>query len=48
VLGKRGYILYADFLSAFGLHVGDPVEIAGVDVEKVASISLADYRARIG
>lgn len=48
VLGKPSYILYADFFSASGLHVGDPVEIAGVDVGKVESISLADYRARIG
>jgi phospholipid/cholesterol/gamma-HCH transport system substrate-binding protein len=47
-LGKHGYILYADFFSASGLHVGDPVEIAGVNVGKVESISLDDYQARVG
>ena len=47
VFGKHGYILYADFFSASGLHVGDPVLIAGVEVGNVESISLADYQARV-
>lgn len=46
-VGKHGYILYADFFSASGLHVGDPVLIAGVEVGDVESISLADYQARV-
>src|SRR5919106_4820757 len=48
VFGKHGYTLYADFFSASGLHVGDPVLIAGVEVGNVQSISLADYQARVG
>ena len=47
VLGTSGYVVYADFVSASGLHVGDPLEIAGVEVGTVESISLADYRARV-
>ena len=43
-----GYVLHADFVSASGLNVGDPVEIAGVKVGTVQSISLADYQARVG
>ena len=42
-----GYVLHGDFVSASGLNVGDPVEIAGVKVGTVQSISLADYQARI-
>jgi phospholipid/cholesterol/gamma-HCH transport system substrate-binding protein len=41
------YLLYADFASVSGLEVGDPVEIAGVKVGRVESISLADYQARV-
>ena len=42
-----GYVLHADFVSASGLNVGDPVEVAGVKVGTVQSIRLADYQARI-
>ena len=48
VMGNRGYVVYADFASVAGLKIGDPVEIAGVKVGKVESISLADDRARLG
>jgi phospholipid/cholesterol/gamma-HCH transport system substrate-binding protein len=48
VLGTSGYVLYADFFSASGLNVGDPVEIAGVEVGTVASVSLADDQAHVG
>ena len=41
------YVLHADFVSASGLNVGDPVEVAGVKVGTVQSISLADYQARV-
>ncbi|MGH7783027.1 MAG: MlaD family protein, partial [Candidatus Binatia bacterium] len=47
VLGTSGYVIYADFVSASGLHAGDPLEIAGVEIGTVESISLADYRARV-
>jgi membrane-bound serine protease (ClpP class) len=48
VLGTNGYIVYADFVSVSGVNVGDAVRIAGVNVGTVESISLADYRARVG
>ncbi len=44
----QNYVLYADFASASGLYVGDPVEIAGVKVGEVGSITLADNQARVG
>jgi phospholipid/cholesterol/gamma-HCH transport system substrate-binding protein len=48
VLGNSGYVVYADFASVAGLKMGDPVEIAGVKVGRVETISLADDRARLG
>lgn len=48
VLSNSGYILYADFASVAGLKNGDPVEIAGVKVGRVESLSLADEKARLG
>lgn len=47
LLRASSYVVYADFASASGLHVGDPVEIAGVEVGTVESVGLADYQARI-
>ena len=47
VLGDSGYSLYADFPTVAGLKRGDPVEIAGVRVGRVESLSLADDRARL-
>ncbi len=47
LLGNNGYVVRADFASVAGLKLGDPVEIAGVKVGKVDSISLADDRARL-
>jgi phospholipid/cholesterol/gamma-HCH transport system substrate-binding protein len=47
ILGNSGYIVFADFASVAGLKVGDPVEIAGVKVGRVESISLAEDRARL-
>jgi phospholipid/cholesterol/gamma-HCH transport system substrate-binding protein len=46
-LRPTDYLIYADFASVSGLHVGDPIEIAGVEVGLVESISLADYQARV-
>lgn len=48
LLGNNGYVVYADFASVAGLKIGDPVEIAGVKVGKVETVSLADDRARLG
>jgi len=47
LFGNSGYVVFADFASVAGLKTGDPVEIAGVKVGKVESLSLADDRARI-
>ncbi len=48
LFNNKGYIVYANFDNISGLKVGDQVEIAGVQVGKVISISLKDYRARVG
>jgi phospholipid/cholesterol/gamma-HCH transport system substrate-binding protein len=48
LFNNKGYVIYANFDNISGLKVGDQVEIAGVQVGKVISISLKDYRARVG
>ena len=47
LFNNNGYAIYANFDNISGLKVGDQVEIAGVQVGKVISISLKDYRARV-
>lgn len=47
VLGGKGYELKAAFSNSGGLKVGSAVVIAGVDVGKVKSIALDDYRASV-
>jgi phospholipid/cholesterol/gamma-HCH transport system substrate-binding protein len=47
VLGRGGYVVYADFPTVGGLKSGASVEIAGVPVGRVQSISLKDYSARV-
>jgi phospholipid/cholesterol/gamma-HCH transport system substrate-binding protein len=42
-----GYTLFANFDNISGLKTGDQVEIAGVQVGKVTSISLKDERAHV-
>jgi phospholipid/cholesterol/gamma-HCH transport system substrate-binding protein len=42
-----GYTIYANFDDVSGLKPGDPVEIAGVPVEKVTAISLHNSRAQV-
>jgi phospholipid/cholesterol/gamma-HCH transport system substrate-binding protein len=42
-----GYVLYANFDNVSGLKDGDNVEIAGVAVGKVLSITLKDERAQV-
>lgn len=48
IFGGRGYTVYADFPAIGGLKVGAAVEIAGVDVGRITSISLEEYQARVG
>ncbi|HTT77138.1 MAG TPA: outer membrane lipid asymmetry maintenance protein MlaD [Candidatus Binataceae bacterium] len=45
---KQGETLYANFNNIGGLKTGDEVEIAGVSVGKVSSISLQDDMAHVG
>jgi phospholipid/cholesterol/gamma-HCH transport system substrate-binding protein len=47
LLSNKGYIVYADFDNISGLKTADQVEIAGVQVGKVADISLKNYRAHV-
>jgi phospholipid/cholesterol/gamma-HCH transport system substrate-binding protein len=47
LFSNNGYIVYANFDNISGLKTGDQVEIAGVNVGKVVSIGLKDYRARV-
>ncbi len=46
-LGGQGYQVTADFPSVGGLKAGSAVEIAGVEIGRVESITLADYQARV-
>jgi phospholipid/cholesterol/gamma-HCH transport system substrate-binding protein len=45
---RPGYTLYANFDNIAGLKTGDNVEIAGVKVGRVTTISLQDNRAHVG
>jgi phospholipid/cholesterol/gamma-HCH transport system substrate-binding protein len=47
VVGEKGYEVYAVFSSVGGLKVGSSIEIAGVDVGRVRSITLENYQARV-
>ena len=46
-ISTDGYPVYAVFSNISGLSVGAPVEIAGVDVGKVAGIALDEYDAKV-
>ena len=48
MLGNTGYVVYADFVSVAGLKPGDPIEIAGVKVGRVETLSLVNEKARLG
>jgi phospholipid/cholesterol/gamma-HCH transport system substrate-binding protein len=48
VFPKPGYALYANFDNVSGLKAGDQVQLAGVPIGKVQSISLLDNRAHVG
>ena len=45
--GNSGYVLYADFANVAGLRRGDSVEIAGVGIGRVDSLTLVEDRARL-
>jgi phospholipid/cholesterol/gamma-HCH transport system substrate-binding protein len=47
VIGQKGYNLEAIFSNSGGLKSGASVVIAGVDVGRVKSIKLDDYRALV-
>lgn len=48
LLGGHGYAVTADFPSVGGLKAGSTVEIAGVEIGRVDSITLdKDYQARV-
>jgi phospholipid/cholesterol/gamma-HCH transport system substrate-binding protein len=45
--GSWGYPLQADFTAAGGLQSGAVIELAGVEIGRVADVGLADYHARV-
>jgi phospholipid/cholesterol/gamma-HCH transport system substrate-binding protein len=47
VWGGKGYALDAIFSDVGGLKIGASIEIAGVEVGRVQSISLDNYQARV-
>jgi phospholipid/cholesterol/gamma-HCH transport system substrate-binding protein len=47
ILGGGGYVVIVDFPGTGGLKAGSAVEIAGVEIGRVESISLVDYQARV-
>ncbi len=47
VLGEKGYDVYAVFSNVTGLKSGSSVQIAGVDVGRVRSITLDNYQAKV-
>jgi len=47
LVAPPGYTLYANFDNIAGLKKGDEVELAGVQIGKVTSISLRNDRARV-
>ena len=47
IVGQRGYEIYGVFSNVGGLKVGSSVEIAGVNVGRVKSITLETYQANV-
>jgi phospholipid/cholesterol/gamma-HCH transport system substrate-binding protein len=47
IVGERGYEIYGVFSNIGGLKVGSSVEIAGVSVGRVKSITLNNYQAHV-
>jgi phospholipid/cholesterol/gamma-HCH transport system substrate-binding protein len=48
IVPTPGYTLYANFDNVSGLKTGDQVQLAGVPIGKVLSISIQDNRAHVG
>ncbi|MCL5022678.1 MAG: outer membrane lipid asymmetry maintenance protein MlaD [Nitrospirae bacterium] len=49
IIGGQHYMLYADFENAGGIQPGSSIEIGGVEVGRVASVTLdKDYQALVG
>ncbi len=48
VMGGDRYAVVAEFRSVAGLRPGAGVEIAGVEVGRISSIGIRDYRAVVG
>jgi phospholipid/cholesterol/gamma-HCH transport system substrate-binding protein len=46
VTGSGGYTVYAEFTNAGGVKSGASIEIAGVEIGKVKSVSLSNYSAK--
>jgi phospholipid/cholesterol/gamma-HCH transport system substrate-binding protein len=47
IVGERGYEIYGIFSNVGDLKIGSSVEIAGVKVGRVKSITLNNYQARV-
>jgi len=47
VLGNKGYEVHALFSNSGGLKTGSAIVVAGVQVGRVKSITLENYRARV-
>ena len=47
LVGSGGYTVHATFSNVGGLRTGSPVEIAGVEVGWIESITLKDYQAQV-
>lgn len=47
VLGNKGYEVHALFSNTGGLKTGSAIVVAGVQVGRVKSITLENYRARV-
>lgn len=47
IFGGEGYNVHAVFSDSGGIRTGSAVEIAGVEVGRVKSVSLEDYQAKI-
>ncbi len=47
IIGSNGYEVYADFTNVGGLKLGAQVEIAGIEIGRVKSMTLQDYKARV-
>jgi phospholipid/cholesterol/gamma-HCH transport system substrate-binding protein len=47
IVGEQGYEVYAIFSNIGGLKTGSSIEIAGVDLGRVRSITLDNYQAHV-